>query len=264
MIEQPQIATVAVDYEYPIPSLELTELHLRLAVSVMGWQLVTRMGDITYNDPRPHVYRDKHHGALKGLPFAFPEREDKGTPYDRSFQLWAPYYDRCGCRAARGPARPGLALCALRGPRHRRRREPLELPADPRRHQRLSLRQRSHAGGRADPGREAGGREARRGATMTTPPRDLLPKPTHAFIARKPCGCLSLVASDLPVMRAEAAESVARAVMAGHIPGYVTHDEAHALPWRCDTCKAAALAPDAPPAPYPRAAGLSCGRAGPG
>lgn len=84
---------------------------------------------------------------------------------------------------------------------------------------------------------------------MSTPPRDLLPKPTNAFIARKPCGCLSLVASDLPLMRAEAAEAVARAVMAGYIPGYVTHDEAHALPWRCDTCKAAALAPDAPPAP---------------
>ncbi len=113
MCEQPQIATVAVDYEYPIPSSELTELHLRLAVTVMGWQLVTRMGTITYDDPGPHVYRHTHHGALKGAPFAFPEREDGRTPYDRSFQLWAPYYDPAAAAELRVALRGLGWRCAL-------------------------------------------------------------------------------------------------------------------------------------------------------
>lgn len=63
-------------------------------------------------------------------------------------------------------------------------------------------------------------------------------KPTHAYIAQKPCGCLSLISSDIPALRAETAEQVARAIIAGHSPGYVTHEAAHALPWRCDRCTA--------------------------
>ncbi|WP_322489423.1 hypothetical protein [Chloroflexus sp.] len=77
---------------------------------------------------------------------------------------------------------------------------------------------------------------------MTTSPRDLPSKPTHAFVARKPCGCASLISSDIPEMRADAAEALARAVMVGHIPGYLPHAEAAALPWACPACTAPALA----------------------
>lgn len=73
-------------------------------------------------------------------------------------------------------------------------------------------------------------------------------KPTHAYIAQKPCGCLSLISSDILALRADAAAALARAIIAGHVPGYVTHAKAHALPWRCDRCadSQASQVPDTP------------------
>ncbi|WP_322489422.1 hypothetical protein [Chloroflexus sp.] len=94
-------ATNTVEYDYPIPTPEQNELHLRLAVIVMGWVRVT--------------YVDAHqtHGTLKGTPFSFPEREDGRTPYNRSFQSWAPFYDPAAATELRVALRGLGWRCAL-------------------------------------------------------------------------------------------------------------------------------------------------------
>lgn len=62
------------------------------------------------------------------------------------------------------------------------------------------------------------------------------PRPTHAIIARKPCGCLMMLAADLPEMRLSNAQELGRALLAGGQPGYLPRDEAMALPWSCEHC----------------------------
>lgn len=61
-------------------------------------------------------------------------------------------------------------------------------------------------------------------------------RPTHAFVAYRPCGCLCLSCVDLPDLRVEAAESLARAVVDGARPGYISLTEVREASWECEVC----------------------------
>lgn len=105
--------TNQVEYEYPLPTPEQNDLHMRLAVTVMGWKAVTRMGDLT-DDDQAHVYPHKLHGALKGAAFPLPgDEEDGPSTYDRSFQAWAPFYDPAAAAELRVALRRLGWRCAL-------------------------------------------------------------------------------------------------------------------------------------------------------
>lgn len=84
---------ITVTYDYPRPALHISAIHLRLATQILGWKHTTTLGGITYNDNQTYVYHDAQSGVLKGTAFAWPARNDKGVPYDRTFQAWSPTYD---------------------------------------------------------------------------------------------------------------------------------------------------------------------------